>query len=425
MHQCLRCNQPHNETSLFCARCQEALLNRYQEKEQMVNSAPSLMCEEGAYIREPKLLKLPIRPLDAPQERKLLDESEPLPTYMEIKTPQPRHNPVMFRRLRTAFIVLVILALVALAVDSVLALVVITHKSAGSHRANTPHALSSVPPVIPMQVTPLQTSTNDQIGDATKTNVPGAASKSSTPSNALTGQLAPSQGGGGAALAVSSTVLSFSLTQGQGNPPGQIVTIVNTGVSTLNWATTPSAPSWLVLSSAKGSVAAGQSGQIKVNIVSASLNPGTYNAQMTIAATYGSDMNAQGSPQTVSISLTIFQPCSLQVSPTSMAYTGTTLQLSADTQTISLKVVGDCAQPVTWVANVDSASQKWLNLSSTTGSDSGSGSSIIVSVDAKGMLPGSYQGHISFSVTAGGGTTVKSNTQLITVTLEVRLAGIV
>src|SRR6266700_785645 len=426
MHQCLRCAQPHTEPSLFCGRCQASLLNRYQQKEQIANGSPPLACEEATHSREVQLLKLSVGALDASQGRKLIDQHELLPVPEAITTPRPRYNPVVLRRLRIACIVLIILVVVALAVDSVLALVVIMHKSGGASKANSrQHASSSVPPVIPMHVSPLQTAKTTQTSDSTGAMLPGEATKSGTSSNALTGQLGPSQGGGGPTLAVSSTSLSFSLTQGQASPPGQIVTIVNTGVGTFDWLVASTSPSWLALSSLKGSVAAGQSGQIRVNIVPVGLQTGTYTTQLSITATDSSGMEAQGSLQTISVALTIFQPCALQVSPSSLSFTGTTLQLGSSTQTLYLKEVGWCAQPVTWFAKVDSASQGWLSLSSTSGSDNGSGSTIIASIDANGLLPGNYQGQISCSAAASGGYTVQGSPQLVTVTLNVKLAGVI
>jgi Viral BACON domain len=411
MHQCLRCAQPHTEISLFCGRCQTDLLNRYQRKRPIDNENPLLAHEEPRYNSELQVLKLPMRSLDSSQRGAPIDRHE-LPAMPEaIITPRPRYNPVVLRRLRVACIILIILTVVAFAIDSILALVVVMHRSSGTSRTNgRSHASSSVPPVIPMQLTPLQPTATARVSDE--------AAKSSSSADALTGQLDTSRGGGGSTLAVSSTSLSFSLIQGQNSPPGQIVTIVNTGAGTFHWLVASTSPPWLALSPLKGVVVGGQSGQIRVNIVDVGLTAGTYSTQFTITATNSADMEAQGSPQTISVVLTIFQPCTLQVFPTKLSFTGTALQLGSGTQTFSLKEVGRCAQPVTWFVKVDSATQRWLSLSSTSGSDNGSGNTITAGIDVHSLLPGHYLGQISCSA-AGDGSIVEGSPQHIIVSLNV------
>lgn len=215
---------------------------------------------------------------------------------------------------------------------------------------------------------------------------------------------------------VSASSLSFSATQGQANPSGQAVNIVNTGGSPLYWQVSVDS-SWLSVTPDNGTVAAGQSEQMTVKVNIAGLTPGSYNAQITVSATDSSGARIQGSPQTLSVTLTIAQPCNLPVSPSSLSFTASTVQLSSPPgKDITLKEVGNCARPVSWKASAD---QRWIILSAISGTDNGSGSTITVQAKTSILNTGNYQGQITLSAVESGGATVQSSPQTVSVTVSV------
>jgi YbbR domain-containing protein len=195
------------------------------------------------------------------------------------------------------------------------------------------------------------------------------------------------------------------------------VKIANTGGSSLNWQASVGS-SWLGVTPDNGTVAAGQSEQMTVKVNIAGLTPGSYNAQITVSATDSSGTRIQGSPQTLSVTLTIAQPCSLQVSPSSLSFTASTVQLtsSGNGEDITLKEVGNCARPVSWTASAD---QSWIILSATSGTDNGSGSTITVQAQAGILNVGNYQGQITLSAVESGGAAVQSSPQTVSVTVSV------
>jgi hypothetical protein len=98
------------------------------------------------------------------------------------------------------------------------------------------------------------------------------------------------------AIELSRTKLSFgSVLSGQATS-AQSVMVSNSGGGELNWIAS-SAPTWITLSSASGSAA----GTIQIGINSSGIGPGDYSGSIII-----SDPNAINSPQTISVSLTVY-----------------------------------------------------------------------------------------------------------------------
>jgi hypothetical protein len=80
-------------------------------------------------------------------------------------------------------------------------------------------------------------------------------------------------------------------------------------------------------------------------------------------------------------------------------------------------VVGTCPQTFTWTASV--GGQKWLVLSAKAGSAGAAGSTIVVSVKARTLLPGLYNGQITISAIGKGGGAIQNSPVTIPVTLTV------
>lgn len=224
----------------------------------------------------------------------------------------------------------------------------------------------------------------------------------------------------------SSRALTFSYTQGGTAPSSQNVTFTGTGSCSwpLSWATTlapPSSSSWLALAPSSGSIkGSGETATIQVSVNTGNLSPGTYTAQVSIGATDSSGTQAQGSPQAFSVTLTVVQPCSLNLSPTSLAFTAVEGQpASPASQPFAIGEAGGCSFPVSWTAIGDSGSSAWLGIAPTSGSDSGSGSQVTVSITSTNMPAGTYTGQITVSATDSNGVSLQGSGQTITVTLTI------
>jgi uncharacterized repeat protein (TIGR01451 family) len=99
-------------------------------------------------------------------------------------------------------------------------------------------------------------------------------------------------------IAFSPSSLIFSATEGGANPPGQTLSIWNSGGGILNWSVSDNA-TWLTLSPTSGS-STGEMDNVAVSVDISGMKPGSYGATITISAE-----GATNTPQTVPVSLTI------------------------------------------------------------------------------------------------------------------------
>lgn len=210
----------------------------------------------------------------------------------------------------------------------------------------------------------------------------------------------------------STSVLSFSTTEGFADPSPQSIMITASGNCNwpVAWQTSYDASaSWLNLSSRSGTfTTSGQSATLTVTPSNAGLLTGSYHATVKISATDSTGASIQGSSQVLSVDFTVQPPCTLQVNSAGLSFSVTQGQ-SSSLQTVPLSSTGDCSLPVTWTAHVDSG---WLQLSSPSGSDNGGGSSFGINVNASGLNIGTYNGVISLSAVGSGGASVVGNPQI-------------
>ncbi len=219
--------------------------------------------------------------------------------------------------------------------------------------------------------------------------------------------------------------LNFSTTEGADDPPGQVVTITNTGGTPLLWHTAVQllATSWLGVSPTGGTIQPGQTGQLTINVSAndSGLSPGEYAGQVTVE---GSDENgnlAAGSPQTILINFMVSPPCTLsQPTASTLAFSATQGQSNPTTQTESITASGDCSWPVSWSASLTS-SASWLSISPSSGTlgANGGASTVSVTPNIAGLAPGIYQTRVFVSATDASGTAAQGSPQVFTVTLTV------
>lgn len=213
----------------------------------------------------------------------------------------------------------------------------------------------------------------------------------------------------------SSSAMVFSTLQGS-NPSPQSLTLTASGNCgwPLSWkATIPgTASSWLSITPTSGTLSAsGQSTTLVVSPFASGLAPGTYSTSISIAASDTTNIPAQGSPQNISVSLTVAQPCTLQTTPSTSVSLTMAQGTTPPSQAVALSEKGSCAYPITWTVTGDSGSTSWLVISPTSGSDSGTGSSFGVSVNSSAALtPGTYKGTLTITASGTGGAAVSPQT---------------
>src|SRR5579875_2518738 len=228
MNQCLRCKRPCAGTAVFCDGCQSSLLHRSQQKE---------------YSTEP-IFSLP--------GEAAIPASPPLP------------EGALSSRMRLAFIIVGIAAAVVLLSFS-------QHDQASRMVAHVPSTAAGTPgAIVPLSLSP--SSSSPQSGPASPAS--GTTIPTGTTALPVSGTVPPAT----PLLEISPSSLIFSITQGQGNPAAQIVTIANAGGSTLYWQENPASSnvSWLNVAPASGTLLAEQTTQLTINTASARLAPGTY-----------------------------------------------------------------------------------------------------------------------------------------------------
>ncbi len=218
--------------------------------------------------------------------------------------------------------------------------------------------------------------------------------------------------------------LNFSAIQGPANPSGQVVTITNNGHSTLYWHTvvTPLAMSWLGAAPSGGSIAAGQTGQVTINVDTSILTPGTYMGQITLNGNDSNGKTAGGSPQTIAVNLLVLPPCALaQPSLSTLSFSGVAGGANPAAQTLTITAAGNCGWPLNWSASVASAAN-WLTVTPASGliSASGQSASMSATVNMAGLAPGKYSTNISITATDSANATAQGSPQVIPVTLVVQ-----
>ncbi|GHO43686.1 BACON domain-containing protein [Ktedonospora formicarum] len=219
----------------------------------------------------------------------------------------------------------------------------------------------------------------------------------------------------------SSNALAFSAIKGSGNPMAQSITLSANGNCSwpLGWkANIVGSASWLSLSANYGTfTASNQSTTLVFNTSIVGLDPGIYTAQVNVQANESTKTAAQGSPRTLTVTLTVQPPCTLQVGPDSLTFSGPQGQ-PISSRNLSIQESGTCVRPVSWSSSVDSNSSSWLSTGGS-GSDNGGGSNLSISVSPGSLPPGTYKGTVTVSANGSGGANVDGSPVNIPVLLTI------
>lgn len=213
--------------------------------------------------------------------------------------------------------------------------------------------------------------------------------------------------------------LLFTGLTNSADPAAQTVTFTAAGSCAwpLHWQTSvaPGA-SWLTLLPTSGTLAfSSRGGSITTNVSMNGLKPGTYTTSLTVSAVDATGTPVHNSSQTFTVTLTVQQACTLQLLPTELAFSAAQGAPSTS-QTFTLSTTGLCVGGVAWTADTDADSAPWLSLSTHGGFDSGSGSSLVVTVTPGNLAPRTYTGHITISA-YNNGTALQESPQTLDVTL--------
>jgi hypothetical protein len=194
---------------------------------------------------------------------------------------------------------------------------------------------------------------------------------------------------------------SFALTAQAGSTTvlNQTLTITNTGGGTFNWTVIDDS-NWVVKNVGSGT----GNGTVAVSVNPTGLAAGTHTSMITVSAP-----GATNTPQVVPVTLTLTAPPAqptIGLSPTSLAFSGTTGGSTPSSKTITVTNAG--TGTLTWSVT-DNAN--WLTATK-------SGSTITAAVNLSGLAAGTYNGVITVSATGATNTP-----QTIPVALTVTAAG--
>jgi hypothetical protein len=214
--------------------------------------------------------------------------------------------------------------------------------------------------------------------------------------------------------------LNFSTNQGQDDLPGQVVTITNTGRSPLMWRSTVNmlGGAWITASPVGGTIAAGQTGQVTINLHPGLLTPGNYTAQVLLNGTDTNSVTAGGSPQTITINLIVSTPCTLSgLSSSALSFSAKVGDPDPAPQSITISASGDCRWPLHWTA---SGVASWLSLSASGGTFSASSQSATLTVLPKlsGLDAKTYTDEITINALDSANEPVGSKTLAVSLVVQ-------
>jgi hypothetical protein len=209
-------------------------------------------------------------------------------------------------------------------------------------------------------------------------------------------------------LGVSVATLEIAVTEGL-NPDPRSFTVSNLGGGTLDWTAVDNA-GWIALAPSTGTLGSGGSQVVSVSAATAQLQPGQYQAIITV-----SGVEADDSPQTILVSLRVIERPRLGVSTNALAFN---VSVGSSPNPQSFVVSNEGGGSLLWSA-VDNVG--WLSLSPASGTLGADQSQLVtVSANTGQLQPGQYQATITVS---GGGADDSPQTILVslTVTLPPRI----
>lgn len=208
-----------------------------------------------------------------------------------------------------------------------------------------------------------------------------------------------------AVIEVTPVSLDFATVEGEGDPDPQNLSIRNTGGRPMTWHVVSDAP-WLSVVP-QTDTNDGEQDVVEVTVDTSNVSPGTHWATLTVTAE-----EASNSPQVVQVKLYIEEnPPVLVVSPLSLNFEMDEGGAAPPPQ--SFQISNDGGREMQWQV---SASETWLGLSPTWGTNTGTPDSVQVAIGGEGLAPGTYQAGLR--IEAAG---AEASPQTVQVTLLVKV----
>jgi hypothetical protein len=204
-------------------------------------------------------------------------------------------------------------------------------------------------------------------------------------------------------IRLSRTGITLSGVAGGGATATEIVNVSNNGGGSLHWtesASTLSGGSWLVVSPASGTAAAGSAGSaVSISANPAKLAAGTYSGSVNFTAA-----DAVNSPQTISVTLTVAagQPFpAVSVSAGGAILSGTAGSATPATATLSLYNLASGA-----ISYSATSSASWLSVNPSSGSLSPGRNQVQITADLSDVSALLQSGTLSLGFGDGSGATI-------------------
>src|SRR6266487_1409978 len=207
-------------------------------------------------------------------------------------------------------------------------------------------------------------------------------------------------------LTVNPHELSFTSSQGLGNPSPQGITLMNCGPAGSWSATVSNGANWLNINPSQSSLDASATRDVSVNVSTTNLDEGSYTGEITFTMT----SSGEASTVTVKVILTVQppSPC-IQVNPTSLTFTQE--QASRDVTVINC---GDAGS-----VQADASTEEdspWLGVALKNRQlHAGATEKASVSVNGSGLAAGKYTGTVTIKIT----TATRSKSVAVSVTFNV------
>ena len=201
-----------------------------------------------------------------------------------------------------------------------------------------------------------------------------------------------------ALLVVEPPLLSFTATDGAGNPAPQYLTISNPGVRPLSWSLTTSVPqdslplnldgqndyAWLHTGRTSGVVAPGGSARVQVIVRSQQLLPGEYGGVLLFSI----NGNPLAALQPVAIALTVQPRCGVVSDPGSIALAVVNGRQTQYNQSLAISTTPGCADATNWQ---DFPQAAWLKMTPAGGQlQPGAVVKANLLFDTDALAPGTY-----------------------------------
>jgi Viral BACON domain len=221
--------------------------------------------------------------------------------------------------------------------------------------------------------------------------------------------------------------LVFQGVIGQPAPASQPITIDAAGAcaNALSWsatvATVPAGGTWLTATPATGTVSVAVPSLTSAGIVTTGLLAGTYSGSITITAIDSVTHLPVGTPQVVTVTLTVQPTCTLQA-PSVAAETFTSeAGLNPAAQTFTIGVIGACTGSVTITPTATMTNGVgWLAVTPTSAIVAPNGTATFhVAVTSATLVAGSYGGTISLAALNSSGIAITGSPQSVGVTFSV------